>query len=165
LPRVSTEAETPYSASILLKTKAICVVMHFQRSIFSTRNPRQPPWFYRNSVNHRHVRNSPPKIRSHHNLLLHHKPPPWNLHVLHARKHEHHTCRTTNKNQPFAANHKPLIAPPPPNRKTTFIAMTSFFTLHPPTRLATINNRSPSTLNTNLPRTCNTMNSHPLREP
>jgi len=54
---------------------------------------------------------------------------------------------------------------PPPNRETTTFAMISFFTLPPPTRLSTINDRSPSTHNTNLPHTCNTTNWCPLREP
>jgi len=53
---------------------------------------------------------------------------------------------------------------PPPNHETTSFAMTSFFMLPPPTCLATINDRPPSTHNTNLPHTCNTTNWCPLRE-
>jgi len=55
-------------------------------------------------------------------------------------------------------------ASPPPNRETTFAAMTSFFMLPPPTRHTTINDRSPPTHNTNLPRTYNATNSHLVRE-
>ena len=113
LPRVSTEAEAPDYVSVLLRTEAICASLHFQHPIFSTRNPRQPPWFQHSSVDHRHIWNSEPKIRSHCNLLLHRKsnlwivPPPWNLHVLHTRKCEHHTCINANKNQSSITNHKP----------------------------------------------------------
>jgi len=113
LPQVSTEAEAPYSTSVLLRTDTICASLHFQHPIFSTKNPRQLPWFHHSSVSHRHVRISQPKIRNHCNLLLHRKSnlwivlPPWNLHVLHTRKCEHHTCINANKNQPSATNHKP----------------------------------------------------------